>query len=958
MEVEAFLSSLTTLSDDALRLDWVREHQTEFDAAFFLALKGAIEDYSSELEHNLQNLAYGFLAVAVVNDIWAEALLWRAWANILQFHERYEDSLEISKRAVAIYEEHGKSFDVAVARTVEVGVLGALERFDEAIELAHWIRPHFERAEFSLGEARLTGALARVYTAAWRLEEALPEYKRAYTLYQQLERRLDAAWVLHNLGSLANRMDQLDTAWQYFSQAYPAFTTEDDTLSMIKTQFNMARVRWRQARYEDALQHLAQARDHLEEIEGSPDKGYVDLFEARVRRHLHQPYQAEMLLRRALRLFDSLDRHLEAAETLVDLGHLLASAAKTERLIQGLSCLEQAEIRLQHLDVPLFKAWIQLEQGELLYRLERSDEAAARAEAAAVVFRDAELTLRLAQAQVLLGDCCWRWQPDAARRYYHAALATTKESATLIAVRSWQGLGRLALAAGDTETAETAYEQAVLLLEELRRALHSHRHQAGFLEDKQVITEGLLDALQQQANKETELLSWLERFKAAALAEMLVNQPPDHSIDETMMELLAEREEIASLLDQRLSSLQANDNTLLAQAPQRGPALAAYDARQTQDIATLRRQLQLFDERITQMQDPTNAWREGKTIEPRQIHNLLDEKSVLISYYAVKDRLYALSATHMVDDLKIHPLPTTLTEIERKWRQYYRYIMRTSGSLRTIQKRLSALHQYLITPLSNRLSNKERLVILPHRNLFQIPFSALYDAKQQEYLVETFTIQIAPSATVLAWCRERWANASGSLLVGYPGETGQIDYLPGVKQELETLRPILPEATTLFGKDATATNLLAQMPQKRIIHLAGHAYYESERPLESGMPLADGRWLRAADLYLKHGHLEGALVVLSGCETGKGRPTGSDVLGLTSAFLYAGATAIIAGLWKVDDDATVTFMTSFYRELLQGRETAKALRHAQLTLLYGTAYSAPYFWAPFSLSGDSRLLFP
>ena len=100
----------------------------------------------------------------------------------------------------------------------------------------------------------------------------------------------------------------------------------------------------------------------------------------------------------------------------------------------------------------------------------------------------------------------------------------------------------------------------------------------------------------------------------------------------------------------------------------------------------------------------------------------------------------------------------------------------------------------------------------------------------------------------------------------------------------------------------------------------------------------------------------GATVVLSGCSTGRGRPAGGDVMGLTSAFLYAGAIGIIAGLWRVDDAATAELMTTFYREISNGQDTANALQQAQLQLLRSERYARPYFWAPFSLNGDRRAL--
>jgi len=218
-------------------------------------------------------------------------------------------------------------------------------------------------------------------------------------------------------------------------------------------------------------------------------------------------------------------------------------------------------------------------------------------------------------------------------------------------------------------------------------------------------------------------------------------------------------------------------------------------------------------------------------------------------------------------------------------------------------------------------------------------------------------VQLAPSATILNWCQKEQTQSRAALLVGYPGEAGRPGFLDGVKEEIELLAKRLPGSQTLFGEEATEPNVLKHLPGNYVIHLAGHAYYDAQHPLESGMPLAADGWLRAADLYMRYGLVDGAMVVLSGCQTGTGKPTGGEVLGLISAFLYAGAHAVVSSLWYVDDWATVPLMREFYSGLMSGLETAEALRQAQLQMLNNeayAAYAAPYFWAAFQLTGASR----
>jgi CHAT domain-containing protein len=165
-----------------------------------------------------------------------------------------------------------------------------------------------------------------------------------------------------------------------------------------------------------------------------------------------------------------------------------------------------------------------------------------------------------------------------------------------------------------------------------------------------------------------------------------------------------------------------------------------------------------------------------------------------------------------------------------------------------------------------------------------------------------------------------------------------------------------------MGFDANREALMdSSIARQRIIHFATHGMMDARHPEFSGLVLSmfnkkgkyqDG-YLRLSDIYdLK---LSADLVVLSSCESALGKDLGSEgIIGLPRAFLYAGARSVVASLWKVDDDATVTFMKGFYSRLQQGEDPARALQGAQLDLLRSTRLSDPYYWAAFVLEGDYR----
>jgi CHAT domain-containing protein len=97
-----------------------------------------------------------------------------------------------------------------------------------------------------------------------------------------------------------------------------------------------------------------------------------------------------------------------------------------------------------------------------------------------------------------------------------------------------------------------------------------------------------------------------------------------------------------------------------------------------------------------------------------------------------------------------------------------------------------------------------------------------------------------------------------------------------------------------------------------------------------------------------------SLVMLSACETGLGKEKrGEGVMGLTRAFMYAGAPTVGVSLWSVADKSTAELMTDFYKRLLSaGSHPVASMRDAQLAMINGKKYSAPFYWAPFVLVGE------
>ena len=126
---------------------------------------------------------------------------------------------------------------------------------------------------------------------------------------------------------------------------------------------------------------------------------------------------------------------------------------------------------------------------------------------------------------------------------------------------------------------------------------------------------------------------------------------------------------------------------------------------------------------------------------------------------------------------------------------------------------------------------------------------------------------------------------------------------------------------------------MADLGYFQLGHLAAHGQLNPVNPLFSRIVLAPGG---DADGLLEVHEIYGldlakaSLIVLSACQTQMGAQSrGDDVVGLSRAFIYAGAPTVIASLWKVDDKATSYLMTSLYTNLKKGMGKAAALWAAQ-----------------------------
>jgi len=262
------------------------------------------------------------------------------------------------------------------------------------------------------------------------------------------------------------------------------------------------------------------------------------------------------------------------------------------------------------------------------------------------------------------------------------------------------------------------------------------------------------------------------------------------------------------------------------------------------------------------------------------------------------------------------------------------------------------LYGLLISPVRQYIKTN-RICIVPYGVLNYLPFQALHDGRK--YLIEQYTISYIPSLSVLEFLVKGEKKPSYKILAfGNPDLKDTTLDLPATEKEVEEIKGIFPSAEIFKREKATKVLAKKLAPQFDIIHFASHGEYVPENPLASCIRLApedgdDGR-LEANEIFDMD--IKADLIVTSACQTSIGQiRKGDEVVGLTRAFLYAGASSVLGSLWSISDEATAVLMKEFY-ENLRKLDKAEALRQAQVKMIRSKEYSNPYYWAAFNLTGS------
>ena len=360
-----------------------------------------------------------------------------------------------------------------------------------------------------------------------------------------------------------------------------------------------------------------------------------------------------------------------------------------------------------------------------------------------------------------------------------------------------------------------------------------------------------------------------------------------------------------------------------------------------------------------------------------EVRSALPKKTLMFAY-ALGDSASLLWVIDR-DGADLFELPAR-GELQRRAALLVDAIRSPGAADAALRRQARDLYDILLLPGLERLEKAGHLVIVPDGCLFEIPFEVLLERDAPAdtpwaglpLLVRRYEPLYVPSASVWLAMREaKGKDAYGIdlLAVGDPDysalETGDgrpLAPLPETRAEVRGIAAYFEQnrCTTALGAAASESLVKSLIAGKtpRIVHLAAHGLVDPAQPSNSCIALCPDPE-RGEDGYLHTLEIlslpvMARLVVLSACESGRGRlGRGEGVVGLTRAFLGAGAQNVISSLWSVPDESTSALMRECYRLMMKkGQPPQNALNEAKLTLLGDPATAHPFFWAAFVATGS------
>lgn len=865
-----------------------------------------------------------------------------------------EEALSLTRRAYDGYEKLGLELEALRTEVGRMRILLFSGDYGEALEVGAGVTEAARSEADGTGsdpekrdllDAQVRQNSGLCYEFLGRYDEALKSYSLAEERYASLGMLDRVSEVNSNRAILLVNNGRATRAVEILLQDLRHF--EDSGLEMprVRDMINLGYAYHQLGNYKSSLGYFEEARRILEPLDALADEYGLLLDTAAVYLELNLLEEALSAYTEARDLFVGIGAVYEKAVAAHGIGVVLTLkgdlTGAEESFVEAEGFFEEIG------NIPLLVA-VLLGRAELS---SLSDEATGARELAnralSLVSGSGEWPLQSFYANLKLAELSL---PDTEAAELHLdAAGPFLEEMSLPQLRFGfdECLGRIRSLQGRRREAEVLFERAIEEIERVRGTVTQDSMRAAFLRDKSSVYEELLK-LKLESGDAPAAFEVAERAKSRSLMDLLSGISDVASVSGD-----AASEERLDVLQADLSAVY-NMMMLGGQDDSEG-APPAPDLRG--------RAVELEEEigRLRLRAAASSSTDRDVFVSPDGYDASLPNDTVLLAYHVVGEEIIAFVSTskdvRVMRGLgEVEEIRDLLRRLDSQWDRFRSGREFSERQARMLEKStrriLAALYDALVGPLGPLLEDAfsevevatdgvPRLAVVPHGPLHQAPFHAFFDG--EGYLLERFEVSYAPSAAVFASCQERRSGGIGGVMIAGVSDA----LIPAAREEALAVSELFPEARPLLDEHASLAAVSEAVPGRSVVHLACHGMFRSDNPMFSGLKMHDG-WMLASDVMKLE--LDGAIVALSACESGRNVVVGGDeILGLTRAFLGAKAATLLVSLWIVSDDTTAPLMRRWYEKLLAGKSPATALRESQLATMRDHPH--PYYWSPFIIVG-------
>jgi CHAT domain-containing protein/tetratricopeptide (TPR) repeat protein len=847
------------------------------------------------------------------------------------------------------------------------------------------------------GEATTLNNIGAVYDALGEKQKALDYYQQALPLRSAVSDRAGEARTLNNIGSVYDDLGEKQKALDYYQQALPLWRAVGDLAGKAATLNNIGRV------YDD-LGEKQKALDFYQQALALSRVVGARAGEARTLNNIGLVYDALGEKQKALDYYQQSlplmravgDRGGEAS-TLNNIGLVYSALGEKQR---ALDFYQQA--------LPLWRA-VGNRGGEArtLNNIGRVYDALGEKQKALDYYQQSLPLMRAVGNRAgeagtlnnIGGVYDALGEKQRALDFYQQALTLSRavgnragEATTL------NNIAALLQKQKQPQLAIIFYKQSVNVYETLRGDIKglSKELQQTYTESVAYTYRNLSDLLLEQDRileaqrvldllKVQELDDYLRTVRGNNNTEKgIIKLPPEQKIDAGIESILAK----AVNIGQEISQLQERRKLNGKLTPSEEKQLAQLWEQQEKIVENFNQFIESPEviALINQLKPQTRSADLLNNLGnlnglPDNLKNL-HQNAVLLYPLILEDRLELILTTP-----DSPPVRRTVKVTKKELNETilaFRKALKTP--LEDAKKPAQKLYEWLIQPIENDLktANAKTIIYAPDGQLRYIPLAGLYDGKQ--WLIERYRINNITAASLTDFNTKpepKMQVLAGAFIQGnYKFKLGEQNFnfsgLPFAGKEINQLADNVSATTKFIDKDFNP-QIIPQMDSYTIVHWATHAAFVVGTPEQSFVLFGDGTPVTLKDMK-KWQFKNLDLIVLSGCETGLGGNfgTGIEILGLGYQLQNAGARAVIASLWSVDDGGTQALMNAFYAALKTGKYSkAEALQQSQIALINSNNGSSeqqrgpsievisngvpdnvvnrlshPYYWSPFILIGN------